>query len=178
MKIKDGKGKGNEAGVNSENQLLTASVGQSEIEHESEENGAAYNWSSDLVSLDAADTVLLLKNTSDTPLHIEYVDINSGVTPSEYTVHLPTADVTVAGATTITGVNLNTASSNVAEASSVTDETGNTQGNVIASAFLAADSNIRIATPGLILGKNKSLAIDAVNTTTEAAATIVGHYAD
>lgn len=176
--IEDGKGTGNRAEVNKENQLVVKATTQSELEHESEESGSAYNWSSDIVSIDAADTVLLVKNTSDTPLHIEHIEIANGVTASEYTVHLPTSEVTLSGGSVVTGTNLNTGSSNVADALSRSDEEGNTQGNVIATVWLAVDRNVRIDLDGLILGKNKSIGIDVVATTIETAATIVGHYED
>jgi len=177
MLIEDGKGKGFKAGVNEEHQLLTAAVTQSELEHESEENGSGYNWSSDLINIDANDTVLLVKNTSDTPLHIECVKIANGSTASEFTVHLPTTEVTVTG-TTVTGTNLNTGSSNVAEATGASDETNNSQGNVIGTVWLGVDASKDVETPGLILGKNKSVAVDVVEATTEVAATIIGHFAD
>ncbi len=176
--IEDGKGKGNRAAVNTEQQLAVAAVTQSELEHESEENGTAYNWSSDLVDIDANDTVLLVKNTSDTPLHIECIKIANGAIASEYTVHLPTAEVTLSGGTVVTGTNLNTASSNVADALSRSDEEGNTQGNVIATIWAAVDSNHSVETPGLILGKNKSVGVDVVVDTAESACSIIGHYAD
>lgn len=176
--IEDGKGTGNRAQVNDENQLVVSATITTELEHESEANGAAYNWSSDIVSIDAADTVLLVKNTSDTPLHIEYVEVANGVTASEYTLHLPTAEVTLSGGSVVTGTNLNTGSSNVAEAQSRSDEEGNTQGNVIGTVWLAVDRHYKFLTPGLILGKNKSIGIDVIATTIETAATIVGHFED
>jgi len=176
--IEDGKGSGKKVGVNDENQMTVASTSQSELEHESEENGAGYNWSSDITDVAAGGgTVLLVKNTSDTPLHIECVKIANGVLASEYTVHLPTTEVTVTGVT-VTGTNLNTASSNVAEASAASKETNNSQGNVISTVWLAADSNVSVETPGLILGKNKSVALDVVENTAESACSIIGHYAD
>ena len=175
--IEDGKGSGNKAQVNAENQLVVAAIIAREIEHESQENGVAYNWSSDLVNIDANDTVLLVKNTSDAALHIECVKIANGSTASEFTVHLPTTEVTVTGVT-VTGTNLNTSSSNVANATSASDETNNSQGNVLETIFLAVDSNNSFETPGLILGKNKSVAVDVVEATTEVAVSIIGHYVD
>jgi len=172
----DGAGT-NEVKVNKEGQLLAQSTTQSELEHESEENGAGYNWSSKSISIDAADTILLVKNTSDTPLHIECIKVSNGATTTEAIIHLPTTEVTVTG-TTVTGTNLNTGSSNVAEATAASDDTDNAQGNIIRTVFMAADSNHSEETPGLILGKNKSVAIDTVNTENRIAATIIGHYAD
>jgi hypothetical protein len=172
--IEDGKGTGRRAEVNSSNQLVVKAVAETFFESASEE-GKAYNWSSDLVDIDANDTVLLVKNTSDIDLHIESISIANGSVASEYTVHIPTTEVTVTG-TTVTGTNLNTASSNVADATAASDETNNTQGNVVFTRFMAVDSNEKINTAGLILGKNKSVAVDVVADTSESAVTIRAHY--
>jgi len=174
--LEDGKGRGFKQAVNDENQALTKATIQSELEHESEENGSAYNWSSDIIDAAAGGaTILLVKNTSDTPLHIEKISISSGTTASEYTIHLPTTEVTVTG-NTITGTNLNTASSNVADALAATQETNNTQGNVIGDVFLAVDRTEVLKTDGLILGKNKSVAVDVVADADESSVTIIGHF--
>ena len=172
----DPKGSGvNEQKVNDGGEALVFAVVEDELEHQSEKEGLAFNWSSDTVDVDGNDTVLLVKNTSDKNLHIESISIDNGSTASEYTIHLPTTEVTVTG-TTVTGTNLNTGKSNVAAASAASDETNNTQGNVVFTRFMAVDSNASINTRGLILGKNKSVAIDVVADTSESAATIRGFY--
>ena len=176
VQIEDGKGTGRRAQVNAENQLLVNAITQTELEHESEDNGTAYVWSSDSVNPGADDTVILLKNTSDTNLHIDSIEI-AGSTTSEYTVHLPTSEVTVTG-NTITGTNLNTSSSNVADASAATIETNNSQGDVLRSVFILADNTLRIPLDGVILGKNKSIAVDVVANTTLSSVSITGHYQD
>jgi len=157
--------------------IVLNAITETSLEHESEENGSGYNWSSGTVDIDAADTVLLIKNDSDTNLHIECVKIANGSLSSAYLVHLPTTEVTVTGST-VTGTNLNTTSSNVADATAASDETNNSQGNVLATVFLAADSNNSVETPGLILGKNKSVAVDVVNNVVESAVSIIGHFED
>jgi len=176
--IKDGKGRGFEAEVNKEQQLVVAAVTETSLEHESEENSQAFSWSSDSVNPAIDDTVLLLKNTSDTNLHIEYAII-SGSTTSEYTIHLPTTEVTPTGGTTVTGTNLNTGGkTEVADAIATSLETNNSQGNVIGSPFILADTTYLFPLPGVILGKNKSIGVDVVANTTLSAVTIVGHYED
>ena len=171
----------NEQKVNGEGQALTFAVTQSELEHESEQNGSGYTWASDVINAGAAnDTTLLVKNTSDVHLHIDSIFISCGSVSSEYTIHIPTVEVTVtagSGGAVVTGRNLNTASSNVADASAASNESNNSQGNVINTVFLAVDRSKLFLTPGLILGKNKSLGVDTVADTTEAAVTITGHYA-
>jgi len=178
MIIEDGKGTGKKAQVNSENQLIVSSVGQSELEHESEENGAGYNWSTNSLDLAINETLLLLKNTSDTPLHIECVKISNGASATQFRIHLPTTEVTLSGGTVVTGTNLNTSSSNVADASARSDETNNVLGNTVRTLFLAINGEKSEETPGIILGKNKSIAIDCITEPGTAAATIIGHYSD
>ena len=141
----------NEQKINKEGQALTFSTNQSELEHESEENGAAYIWASDSVNPAIDDTVLLVKNTSDNHLHIDSILI-SGETDSEYTVHLPTSEVTPTGGSVVTGTNLNTTSS--------------LEGSVVAT----------LNTSGLVIGKNKSIGIDVVANTVLSSVSITGHY--
>lgn len=174
--IEDGKGSGRRAAVDVANRLTVKAITEPEIE-EASEDGQAYLWATDLVNIDSDDTVLLVKNTSDTNLHIEAIYIANGSTASEFTIHVITAvDATVAG-TVVTGFNLNTGSANVADASAASDETAYTaQGTVIVTMFLLAETNQLLMMPGLILAKNKAIAVDVVDTTTEVACTIVGHY--
>ena len=49
---------------------------------------------------------------------------------------------------------------------------------MLEAVWLAVDRNTTINTGGLILGKNKSVAVDVVEATTEASVTVVGHYED
>lgn len=175
--IEDGKGTGIKQQVNAENQAVVRAITETLFEQESSENGNSYNWSSGIIDIDTTDTVFLLKNTSDDNLHIESISIWNGSVASQYTVHLPTTEVTVTG-TTVTGTNLNTASANVADASAASDETNNSQGNLIFDPMIAVDDNITLNTVGLILGKNKSVAIDVVAETTESGVTIRAHYGD
>lgn len=172
--IQDGKGRGFSAAVNKSNRLEVKAVTEPEFEQASED-GLAYNWTSDTVDLGPNDTVLLVKNTSDTNLHIESISVANGSIASEYTIHLPTTEVTVTG-TVIVGTNLNTGNANVADANAATQESNNVQGNVIATALLLANTNVILLTPGLILAKNKSVALDVVVGTTSSSSSIVGHY--
>lgn len=160
--------------VNTNGEALVASVSQALFESASEK-GNSYNWSSGIINVDTTDTVLLLKNTSDIPLHVESITIWNGSVASQYQIHLPTTEVTPTG-TTVTGTNLNTGNANVADASAKSDETNNTQGGLIFTPMLAVDANITINTVGLILAKNKSVGIDVVAETTESGVTIRAHY--
>jgi hypothetical protein len=175
--IEDGKGKGNAAEVNADNQLVVKAVVESEIEFESRTDGQGYSWVSGTYDPDAGDTILLVKNTSTTKvLLIDKIYISTD-TETRVIVHAPTTNVTVAG-TTITGTNLNVISANVADATAARDETGNTQGALLWSGEVQATSDPYVIDFGsaLILGTNNSVGVDFVAATTACDVTIVGHY--
>jgi hypothetical protein len=179
LQVEDGKGKGISAEVNSDNHLVTKSIIESEFEFISDVKGEAYSWASGTYDPDAGDTILLIKNTSQTlELHIDTITISTD-TETIVQIHLPTTNVTVAG-TTITGVNLNTTSGNVASASAARDETGNTQGDIIWANELQATSAPHVVDYGgaLILGTNNSVGVDFVSATTACGVSITGHYTD
>ncbi len=171
--IKDGA-TGSVAKVNTQNQLLVRAITEPEIEDASEA-GQAYSWTSGNIDIDAGDTILLVKNTSDTNFHVTTIVLSGGNVATRYTVHFPTTDVTVAG-NTIVGVNLNTGSANVADATAASDETGNSQGDIINDVSLLATTSFTLHTEGILLAKNKSIAIDQVTESTAGSVTIVGHY--
>lgn len=176
--IKDGAS-GKTAKVNDQNQLLTRSIVESELEDASEE-GQAYSWVSGNLDIDAADTMLLVKNKSDTELHITAITCAAGNVATRYVLHLPTTDVTVAvgaGGAVVVGRNLNTGSANVADASAASDEEGNSQGNVIDDISLLPTTTLVVNVEGVILAKNKSVAVDQVSESTAGSVTIKGHYA-
>lgn len=174
----DGKGSGFKAGVNSENRGLVHAVSVGELRHVAGEFARSYIWASGTYNYDAADTILLVKNIGVPLLHVDGVWLSVD-TDTRVVIHLPTAEVTVAGVT-VTGVNLNTSSGNVAEASAAQDETGNTQGGVIWSGEIhAAQAPVFIPFGGaVILAKNKSIGVDYVTVGTACDVVIIGHYGD
>ena len=175
--IEDGAGSGKQAKVNDDLQLLTRAIIESGFEFTSEDKGLSFAWASGTYDPDAGDTILLVKNTSTTrTLHINQIWISTD-TDTRVVVHLPSADVTVAG-TTVTGTNLNTTSGNVADASAARDETGNTQGVFVWTGEVMAATNPTVIEldGALILGTNKSIGVDFVAATTAGDVTIFGHY--
>ena len=165
----------NEQKVNSKGEALTAAVTETLFERSSEDR-KAFNWSSGIIDVDATDTVLLLKNTSDIPLHVESITIWNGSTASQYQVHLPITEVTTPTGTAVAGTNLNVGNPDVTDAIAKSDESTNTQGTLIFTPMMAIDSDAVINTVGLILPKNKSVGIDVVDETTESGVTIRAHY--
>ena len=163
------------AAVDTKFRLKTKTITSLEI-HDASDDGNAYSWASGTYDYDAADTILLIKNTGDAVLDIQGIWL-SGDTDTVVQVHLVTDDVTVAG-TTITGTNLNTSSSNVAAASAARDETGNTQGNLIWTAEIyAASGPVYINLLGaVVLAKNKSIGVDYVTNGAACDVTIWGFF--
>lgn len=178
MIINDGTGKGYQAGVNDESMLLTNAVTESKFLHFNEESKSAYVWDYPGYDYDAADTIMFLRNDSDTDLHIHHIVLYCD-TASKVQLHLP-ANPTAAG-TAVTGANLNRTSSNVAEATAKQDETGNTQGTIIQSEYIAANGVITLLKEEgyeIILGKNDCIGVDIVTAGTMAYGHIVGYYHD
>ncbi len=171
--IKDGGGANPDARTTKDGKLETQAVSITEFEHESEESGNSYSWCSDSINIDANDTVLLLKNTGSESLHMDRVVISAS-TDSEFTVHLPTVEVSPTG-TTVSAVKLNTGKVGAPEVDARSDETNNAQGDVIESFFTLASKRLTIDLTGIILAKNKSIAIDQVADTALASATFYGH---
>lgn len=175
--IKSGSS-GDIANVNSEKQLSTTAVIQSELEHESEENGQAFVWRSVPYSLTGGDTVIAVKNTSsDKALHITRVNIYCGATPSRFDVHLVVVAYTSAGSAIVVEP-INTILAKVADAEAFGDETGNVQGNIIESPYLAADDKCPLLMDGVILRRNTAIAVDMAETATEFSISVWGHYED
>lgn len=177
--IKDGR-TGNVATVNAQGQLSVRAITEPELEDASE-LGQAYIWASGNLDIDAGDTMLLVKNTSDTALHITGIIVSAGNVATRYVIHLPTTEVTVtagAGGAVVVGVNINTGSANVADASAASDETNNAfaQANAILDISLLPTTTYTQLTQGIILAKNKSVAVDQVTESTAGAVTIVAHY--
>lgn len=138
-------------------------------------NGMAYSWSSPIYDPDALDTILMVSNehTGGFKLNIERVDFNCD-TLTEYVIHLPTY-ATWAG-TLVTGVNLNADSSNTAIATAKADETGQaSRGSVIGNGgvIAGAESQNWVLVK---LGYQKAIAIDVIEASTAALATIWGYY--
>jgi len=178
LRLEDGKGRGFEVAIESDNHLQTDSVVQTKVEHLSEEKGDSYMWASGSYDpMVGNDTILLVQNTSDTQnLHINRIWLSTAV-DTRVTIHLVTVALTPAG-TAIVGTNMNTNSSRVAAAIAKRDETNNSIGSIIWSGEIYALSGpYEVVIAGaVILGKNKSIGVDYVVDPTACDVTIMGYY--
>lgn len=178
VRIEDGKGKNGFAEVNSEQQLVTLAVVETEIEHRSAENGTAFSWDSTELNIDATDTMLFLKNTGDAALHIDRIVINGSDVICFWEVRIGDATTTPAGGAVVTGVNLNRIfSAKTADVIARSDETAVAAGDVIFRVKTPLDNTVILSAPGVILGKNHYIQVDQVTESDSGSVTITGHFA-
>lgn len=177
IQILDGTGGGSLAQVTTEGHLVIDAFALEEIAHISNEHGQAFTWSSGTYDGAAADTVLLVKNTSSVrKLFIQSIWMSSDV-ETRVVIHVPTSEVTPTG-TAVTGRNMNITSGNVAEATAIRDETNNTQGNIYWSGeipILSTPYEVRLHS-ALILGQNDSLGVDYVADAAACDVVIMGYF--
>jgi len=150
-------------------------VKRTRLEDASIENGLAFSWTNATYDYDAADTILLVKNTSSTHnLHIDQIWCHGDTTT---TVAVFWANSVTPSGTAVTGVNLNTTSSNTAEATAKGDDTGNSGGsNVWVGSIPADNATPVLISSGLILASGYSVGVDYATDGGEALVTIIGHY--
>ena len=193
MLIEDGTGTGKLARVDSENRLRTYSVVETEMTHSSEEEGAAYSWTSVSADINAGDTGLyLVNNSTSSLLMIDSIYVWADVA-TQFKIHCP-AYVTPAGGSVVVGVNLNRTSGRSADATARADETSNAfaAANVIKTVRNTyyvrgnGDDLVDIAAAGggqtinfqgaLILGYHDSVAIDIIAESAAFECCIKGYY--
>ncbi len=175
MRIEDGKGSRGVAGVNADGRVEVSS--ESANVDASLDRGDSFVWISQDVDIDAADTMLMVRNEDpDKLLVIDKVVVTGGNAASRYECHIITASFTAAG-TAVTNQNLNSSSANVAAVTAFGDETGNTQGSVILDLGVGIVTTVQVDNPGIILANGVAFAIDQVTESTAGAAMIFGHFA-
>lgn len=179
MQIQDGTGSARAAGVSDDNRLDVSSRASGRPYYNSRDEGETYAWVTPTSTTAAADTVLLVKNTSPTKdLHIEKVMIGGDAT-SRFVIHRPTVVVATPTGTANTGTNLNGNSANVAPATAIQDETTNAQGAILASGSFIADQGAQVCFDGAVsLGQNDSIGVDVVIAQGEIDCVIIGYFED
>jgi hypothetical protein len=183
-KIEDGLGSGREAAVNSSNELVVTSETNWE---RAIRLGNAHYWVSADADVVAGETLILVRNESDTKLlviHGVHI-INGNVAATTYPIHLVTTPFTAAG-TVVSSINMNGnfGSASTSDVTAMHDETGNVLGTVLNELLTTAATTHHQLTSsdlpfvGLALSKGQALAIDQETESTAGQAGIYGYFID
>jgi len=174
LQIESGTGNAAMAEVTGDNRLNTSSRSNPRIAYVSRNTGESYTWSHSY-DHDAADTILLVSNSSTTKrLYIHAIFVSAD-TATEFVVHSP-AYPTLAG-TTVTATNTNRTSGHTADAQAYGDETGNTQAYVLSIGAVPANGTVARSPSGsIILGYHDCIAVDLVTAGTKGRVTIAGYF--
>jgi len=181
MELKDGKGRGYLAEVNSSQQLETRAMAVLPSAYFSEHNSDLFSWCAVSADLATGATLLLVCNNSQVKhLHITKVYCWTDVA-AQFHIHVP-AYPTLAG-TVVAGNCLNRFAKKTADASAYAAETGNT---FAAANVLTTLRNNETATDefacehdfvgGLILGYHDSVAVDVIGEGAAFECTIFGYF--
>ena len=176
MILEDGKGSGKKAQVNSQNELQTFSIVETEFLSVNINAEKAFVWDYPSYDYDAGDTVMWLRNDSDLNLHIHHIVVYSD-TATVVQLHKP--DNVTATGTPITACNLNFTSGIAEEATAYQDETVGSLGSVIQTEYVAANGVLTLLKEEgyeLVLGRNDIIAVDLVTAGTATFGHIVGYY--
>jgi hypothetical protein len=176
MKIEDGKGGGHVAEVNDENELVTRSIVESELEHASI-NGDAFAWVSTDTDIDAGDTRLFIRNDSAVPLVLDAANFLPANVACDWSINIGTDSTTPTG-TSVSAVNLNTSSGKDAEATAYDDETAVPDGSPVGWVNTGTTGVTTQSLDGIILGKNHWIQINQETESTSGRVTISGHFAN
>lgn len=167
---------GTETQINAtqDGELEVRAIVETELEHASA-RGDAYAWRSTNSDIDAGDTRLFLKNTSDKFLILSYAVFQPANVVCSYDVGIGTETTTPTG-TSVIGSSLN--GSIIANESYLAydDETAVADATPIVSYTVNTTESLRVELDGFILGKNQYIQINQETESTSGRVTIFGHF--
>lgn len=165
MRISDGKGRGYEAQVGSNNRLWTQTIQESEELHAIEE-GNGYNINTGSITFSAAGTFLYVKNTGDDDIVVAAIAVGAGSgTTSDIgeitVISNPTGGDLISDATAVDiNVNRNVGSSKTLSATVYKGKSAGTiTGGSDAILFYHGTSSRLFGTINLTIPKGKSIAV-------------------
>lgn len=177
LQIVDGKGRGFQAEVNAEQELVVRAITEPEIEHASATLGSAYAWDSTELDIAAGVTMTFVKNTGTVPLILDAVIINGSNVICTWEVRIGALTTTPAGGAGITGVNMNEGfSTRLANAVARSGETAVADGFVVGRIKTAISGHHIHSLTGIILGKGHYVQIKQVTESTSGSAIVIGHF--
>ena len=140
-------------------ELEVRAISEALLEHASAK-GLAYCWSSSDSDIDAGDTRLFIKNTSDKFIVFDYATINFGNVACKYDFGIGSSTTTPAGGTEIVAVNLNGTITVQESYVSRDDETAVADATRVFTASCSTVEDKFVPLTGIILGKNQYLQIN------------------
>tara|TARA_R110000751_G_scaffold107792_1_gene204294 strand:- start:215 stop:769 length:555 start_codon:yes stop_codon:yes gene_type:complete len=174
--VKGISGNGTETQIKAtqDGELEVRAIVETELEHASA-NGRAYAWRSANTDIDAGDTRLFIKNTSDKFLVLSYGTFDPSNVVCSYDIGIGNATTTATG-TSITATNLNGTVAVAESYIAFDDETAVADAAPIVSYTVGTTASMRCELDGFILGKNQYLQINQETESTSGRVTIFGHF--
>jgi hypothetical protein len=159
--------------------LIVRAVNETFIKSQSVK-GKAFCWSSLDTDIDAGDTRIILRNTSDQFLVLEYALVNPGNVDCLWHVGIGQSTVALAGGTVITAVNLNEIfSTTTFDYDAMDDDTAIADATLMfpfRTTDAASSGFLRLPLDGIILGKNMFIQINQETESTSGQISIFGVY--
>jgi hypothetical protein len=159
-------------------ELTVRAIVESELEHASGD-GRAYCWPSLDTDIDAGDTRLFIKNTSDKFLVLSRAIFTSSNVACKWSIGIGSESTAPTG-TSVTAVNMNQQFTNTTEAYlAYDDETAVADAPIMfqVATPLALDSRL-YPLDGVILGKNHYIQINQETESTSGQVVVFGHFED
>lgn len=155
-------------------ELEVRAIVETELEHASA-NGRAYAWRSANTDIDAGDTRLFIKNTSDKFLILSYAIFEPSNVVCSYDVGIG-EDTTTPTGTAITATVINNTVKATESNVAYDDETAVADATPIVSYTVSTTASQRMELDGFILGKNHYLQINQETESTSGRVTVFGHF--
>ena len=155
-------------------ELEVRAIIETELEHASA-NGRAYAFRSANTDIDAGDTRLFIKNTSDKFLIISYAVFEPSNVVCSYDIGIGAETTTPAG-TQITATNLNGTVTVSESYVCYDDETAVADTTPIVSYTVNTTESKRAELDGFILGKNQYIQINQETESTSGRVTVFAHF--
>jgi hypothetical protein len=155
-------------------ELFVRAIAETELEHASA-NGRAYAWRSANSDIDAGDTRLFVKNTSDKFLVFSYALFTPANVVCTYDIGFGSETTTATG-TAITATNLNGTQAISESYVAYDDETAVADATPIVSVTTSTTDSFVLPLDGYILGKNQYIQINQETESTSGRVTLFGHF--
>ncbi len=155
-------------------ELEVRAITETILEHASSK-GEAYAWRSTNSDIDAGDTRLFIKNTSDKFLVLSYAVFTPANVVCTYDIGIG-SDTTTATGTAVTATNLNGTITVSESYEAYDDETAVADATPIVSVTSNTTESYILPLDGYVLGKNQYLQINQETESTSGRVTVFGHF--